>query len=91
MSEQVQVKDEDIKFFGDIDRSKDGKRITSEYPAYTFPQQIENAKEELAQKSRAFTLSHSRLRTQKRNWHRNQEHCKLVLLTVTVKVNTDFL
>jgi len=41
-----------IEFFGAIDRNKDGK-ITSEYPAYTFPQQIDNAREELAQKSRA--------------------------------------
>ena len=40
-----------IQLFGGIDRAKDGK-ITSEYPAYTFPQQIDNLKEEIGMKSR---------------------------------------
>lgn len=39
-------------FFGEIDRNKDGK-VASEYPAWTFPRQIENAKEEIDKKQRA--------------------------------------
>jgi hypothetical protein len=41
-----------IQFFTAIDRNKDGK-IKSDYPAWTFPQQIENAKEEIGMKERA--------------------------------------
>ena len=46
-----------VTFFGAVDRKIDpttGKeKISSEYPAYTFPQQIENAREDIAQKKRA--------------------------------------
>jgi len=53
MSTGTETEEKSIEFFGAIDKSKDGTKITSEYPAYTFPQQIENAKEGLAQKTRA--------------------------------------
>ena len=39
-------------FFGEIDRNKDGK-IASEYPAWTMPRQIANAREEIDKKERA--------------------------------------
>ena len=46
-----------ITFYGAVDRKRDKEtgenKISSEYPAWTFPQQIENAKEDLAQKERA--------------------------------------
>ena len=45
------------QFFGVIDRKRDHKtgieKISSEYPAWTFHQQLENAREELTQKERA--------------------------------------
>ena len=41
-----------IQFFGAVDKTKEG-RITSEYPAWTFPRQIENFDEEILRKERA--------------------------------------
>lgn len=40
-----------VQFFGAIDRTKDGK-ISSEYPAFTFPRQLDNAREEIGMKTR---------------------------------------
>lgn len=46
-----------ITFYGAVDRKRDKEtgenKISSEYPAWTFPQQVENLKEDLAQKKRA--------------------------------------
>ena len=41
-----------VEFFGAIDRTRDGK-ISSEYPAWTFPRQIEMAREQITIKTNA--------------------------------------